>query len=335
MHQITELNYELNEAKEELESIKKKYQKAISEFSIYKNKFEAELEEKNTLIAVMVNNKNQMREVFLAKEKENEELCKKIEELHDEVSGYNSLDTTRFNIVDLRFSRSESILENLDEPDNMKYFGSLLCANQGILFKNKSIEVGYCVKVDLNVAYVLIYIGNCMQKPIDYLETLIFSPEIPIDLSESIETHSVSPLSQSNRKLIIHFEHFFSLPPKLLIRYNSSSKLLQLPITSALFLTPSPDEFESLLKKSENFLSECLISQIPFSKLQKLLFFNPSFKSTLLEPDFYLYCTEIIIKLSQKMSNTEILIMSFNQELLGIITELCKGQINLNESVYM
>ena len=334
VHQITELNYELNETKDELESIKKKYQKAFSKFSVYKEKVEAELEEKNTMIAVMANNKSQMKEVFLAKEQENEELCKKIEELHIELDEYISLDTTRFSIADIKFSRSGSILENLDEPDNMKYFGSLLCSNQGILYKNKSLEVGYCVKVDLNVAYVLIYIGNCMQKPIDYLETLIFSPDIPVDLSETIETQPVPPLSQSNRKLIIHFEHYFSTPPKLLIRYNSSSKLLQLPITSALFLTPSSDEINTLLKKTESFFSECLSSQIPFSKLQKLLFFNPSLKFTLLEPDFYLFCTEIILKLSQNTSHTEIMIMCGNQELLGIITELCKLQISLNESVY-
>lgn len=332
---MAELTYELNEKTEELNSIKKKYHKLIDEFKQYKEKLETEIEEKNTLITVMVNNKNQMREVFLAKEKENEDLCKKIEELGEELEQYVSLDTTRFSINDLRISRAGSMVENLDQPDNLKYFSSLLCCNQGILFKNRSIEVGICVKVEDGLAIAWIYIGNCMQRPIDYLETVVYSPEISVDISETVEKKNIPPLSQSNRKLIIHFERYFELPPKLIIRYNSSSKLLQLPITSALFLKPSPDIPSSLQIPSESINSESFTSQIPFPKLQKFFSFAPSFKSVLIEPDIILFTSELIIKLSQNLSNTQILISSHSAELLKIICSLCKSQIEFNESTYL
>jgi hypothetical protein len=329
---IHEKEFWLKEKQIEIDFIRKEKLKIVEEFKKFKTNLESLLEEKETIISVMSQNKGQMREVFLAKEKENEELCMKIEELQNEISNYCALDTTRFNTTDRRISRFSSFIEENEEPENLKYFSTLLCVSEGILFNSRSIEVGIRLKIEKELGKAFVYIGNCMQKPLDYLETFIFSPEINIEMNQDIENSHIPPSAQANRILSFKYLKSFSIFPKLTVRYNSSKKTLQLPVTPALFLNKLEGNPEEHWQK-EFLFDETVKCQVPSSKLHKALLFQPSFQSLVVEPDIYLYTEEVIIKISHMDLSLLVCLKSNDAELLSAIFEMCKIQISFIEAL--
>lgn len=280
----------------------------------------------------MNKNKMQMREVFLAKEKENDELCKKIEELQLEVGGFRDLDTTRFNTTDLRISRMSSFFD-ISEPDNAKFVNQLLCGAQGVLFKNSSVEVGIRLKVEGNMGRAFIYIGNCMQKAIDYLEAFIESPELKIEINEGIEKKIVGPSGQADRVLTFQYSKPFTMMPYFVLRYNRSVKTLMLPITCALFLNQLIDPSPEILTADYSYIKK-INTNVPMAKLQRLLIFHPAFQLIVEEPVVYIYSREVIMQVSHFIENVELIIKTNDSDLCSAISELCKFQISSIEALY-
>ncbi|OMJ70260.1 hypothetical protein SteCoe_31810 [Stentor coeruleus] len=210
---------------------------------------QSELSEKSIQIQHMLISREQMHELFIEKEIETEKLKKKNEELQMEISQYKMLETTKYSENELSLQRSSFVMSKSAECDNFKYFLSLLSSSQGILYKNRNIEVGICLKIDQGRCRAILYIGNRKETPLINLETYIESEDLPGEINTKIEPSPVLHMQQANR--IMHFDYSkgFTISPKLIIKYNDMNKILLLPITQALLCNKTTEDLVRVLWK--------------------------------------------------------------------------------------
>jgi hypothetical protein len=257
----------------------------------------------------MHQNKLQMKEIFNEKLLENEVLKKKVYDLRAEINELSLNQTLPFSEIKMSVTHPLSLLKDL-ECDNQKFYMHLLTTSQGILFRNKYVEVGISLKIENHVGKALLYIGNRSNREIESLETSIESDEIKVNINLIIENHPLQPLTQSNRIIVFEFTSWFSKPPNLLLKYDNSVKILKLPITSAAFLHPSTDldikaRWESLGPYSDISTMPCKPETILEDILKKLIFF-PSFKAISIENTYMIHTYEILMSL--KIINFDIIL---------------------------
>lgn len=226
---------------------------AISQLKQELKSSQSDLSGKSLQIQHMIANREQIKELFIEKEIETEKLKKKIEELKVEISQYKMSETIRCSDTELSLQRSSFVMSKCAECDNFKYFLSLLSSSQGILYKNRNVEVGIYLKIDQGHCRGILYIGNRKEDPLINLETYIESEDLLGEINTKIEPGPVFHMQQANR--IVHFEYSqgFIASPKLILKYNDSTKVLLLPITPSLVCNKtSEDSVRGLWKKYSN-----------------------------------------------------------------------------------
>ena len=281
-------------------------------------------------ISTMQQSKLQMKEVFTEKEAENERLKKKVEELQIELSEGYLCETFRNSVSDLSLSRPITSAE-VSEIVNYKFYSNLLTVSEGVLYKNRYVEVGIAIKIENCIGKGLLYIGNYRNKELENIETVIESKELKIEINAKSDNLPLMPHKQTNRILFFEFEKWFESVPCLVLKYNHSIKVLKLPITALLFLNPSQDvnlgeRWEKLMSFSEVSRIPCK-SELPLEEIIKKLTFYPGFQYLNVENVNFLHCEKVIMTVEAKNSEIIVEIRCEHAELQKIVNELIRFQI--------
>lgn len=279
-----------------------------------------ELLEENTelklLTASIEQNKLQMKEIFLEKEAENQALIEKIQAFEREIPK----------------TRKSSISISEVSYDNSEFFSKLLLFPEGILFKNRYIQVGISIKLKDSSGIALIYIGNCQNKPISSLETRIESENLEIQINNTVEASPVLPGHQADRIIRFTYANCFETPPKLIIQYGNHKKTLKLPITPLLFFQKSfnPEKTLDFWDSFPEKVTKDIGKTADISSIAKTLIFYPSFSELLLDGQCFLHSQEAILQISLKNSLILIEIRSSSAEILKIVSALVEEALKFN-----
>ena len=299
-------------------------QKFNLEITTLQNKIDdyaKENSELKLLVAAIEQNKQQMKEIYNEKEKENQILLEKIRKLQAEINETQVCETTRDLLLNSSLLRTGSLGTYTHDCDNYEMFLKLLSVSQGILFKNRYIQVGISIKVKDFTAVAILYIGNCRNRPITSLETEIESEDLKIMINTQVESAPIPQGQQADRVIQFQYTKFFMSPPKLIIKYGDSKKVLKLPITPALFLRPGESEriketWENLPEMYMKDIGKCLVK---LEEVVESLCLYPNFQFVVVENKYFLYCKEVIVMIQSDNGRVRLEGRGVNEELLCLI----------------